>query len=160
MASELTFLPLLWYLFLMSRPPGYLTLRQRRLVEALPTSQSATEAARKAGYSPTSAAESASQSLRLSNVKAALVEIGMDASKFAAVLSLAKRKERLSKLAEPEPEHPDPMRAIDLLNRMDNLYVTRVDQRSIGHLVVHIVPFGGEALIDADVVKDADDAAK
>ena len=142
-----------------SDPSHPLTLKQRRFVEALPTAKSFKDAAIQAGYSissPHMPEVIGSENMRKPEIKAALVELGMDASKFAAVLSIAKRKERLSRLAEPDPEHPDPMRAIDLLNRMESLYVDRT-QGEVTHrleLVVKLRPTVISA-IDAKVLPDA-----
>ena len=46
----------------------------------------------------------------------------LDPAKYAAILEPVFRKQRLSKLAELDPEHPDPVKAIDVLNRMDRIY--------------------------------------
>lgn len=61
---------------------------------------------------------------RMSNpeVRAALVEMGIEPGKYTAIMSTLKRKQRLSKLAEADPEHPDPVRAIAELNRMERVY--------------------------------------
>lgn len=112
--------------------PHNLTLKQRRFVQALPTAASLTDAALKAGYSPTgaSATVSASQTVRKANVQAA-IKAQADAANSDAIMSIRQRKARLTLLALPDPEHPDPMRAIDLLNRMEQVYVERTQSETV-----------------------------
>lgn len=125
--------------------PRKLTLKQRRFVEKLALASSGTDAAMqtydihgKNVYNI--AAEIASQNLKKPAVAAAIAEIN-DASKYATIMSLVKRKERLSKLAESEPEHPDPIRAIDLLNKMEQIYGEREEKGSPTHIEItyHVI---------------------
>ena len=109
-----------------------LTPKQRRFVEALPTAKSGTDAAIKAGYDLSRCSDPndmahviASENIRKPAIQRALKEIN-EMSKFAAVLSLAQRKERLSKLSLAEPRSHDPIRAIDILNKMDDVYTQHV----------------------------------
>lgn len=99
-----------------------LTVKQRRFVQALPTAVSATQAALAAGYSPKAAAESASDTLKKPYIQAALAK---QARLTGGVMTLLKRKERLSELALPNPEHPDPVAAIKELNHMESVGLDR-----------------------------------
>ena len=103
--------------------PDGLTLRQRRLVHELPLAPSQAEAGRRAGYSDKSqgAKVIVSQTLTKPNVQKAIAEL-QEKTTSALVMSLLQRKERLSELAEADPEHPDPVKAIAELNRMERVY--------------------------------------
>ena len=115
---------------------GGLTLKQQRFVQELPTASSQKDAALKAGYSPAGAKVEASLALTKPNVLAALAAQNQ-ATTSEKVMSLLKRKERLSRLAEPDPEHPDPMRAIDILNRMESVYIEKAQVEQRIEIVVH-----------------------
>ena len=131
-----------------------LTPKQQRFVEKLPTASSATAAAIEAGYSLSSAAESASQSLRLSNVKAALAE---QQAQIAApsIATQIERKELLTAslrgvLPPAEQLSITPelrLKASDQLNRMESLYITKVDQRIVGHITIQVVDFDAAEVI-------------
>ena len=124
--------------------PRPLTLKQRRFVQELPLARSQTEAAIKAGYSPgANATVRASELVRNSNVAPA-IQAAQEAATSEKVMSVLRRKERLSHLAEPDPEHPDPIHAIDLLNRMESLYVDRSEVKSAAVVVLEVRHFGGE----------------
>lgn len=105
-----------------------LTLKQQRFVDALPLANSLTDAAIKAGYgsgvNENAAHVMAYDNLRKPTVLAAIAE-QRDAAKFAAALSVVERKERLSRLAQPDPEHPDPVAAIKELNRMESIGIVK-----------------------------------
>ncbi len=45
--------------------------------------------------------------------------------KFAAILNVVERKERLSRLAQSDPDHPDPVAAIKELNRMESIGIAK-----------------------------------
>ena len=123
--------------------PDGLTIKQRKFVNEFPLATSQTDAAIKAGYSPIVAAEVGSQNLRNSKIAAAL-SAQNEAATSEAVMSLLKRKERLSKLALPDPEHPDPIKAIDTLNRMERVYGDPADAAKGTSVIVLVVTgFGG-----------------
>ena len=110
----------------MTTKPRPLSLKQQRFVQALPSAKSATDAARIAGYSNTGATATvkASQLVRNVNVRQALAA-QQQAAETAGILSLSQRKLRLSQLASRDPDHPDPVRAIAELNRMERVYDDR-----------------------------------
>ena len=128
-----------------SADPDGLTLRQRRFVQELPLAKSATEAAIKAGYANSSEAAKvrASENVTKSNIAAA-IQAQNEAATSAKVMTLLRRKERLSALAEPDPEHPDPIKAIDTLNRMESVYIDRSEVKSAAVIVLVVKGFGGE----------------
>ena len=107
------------------RPP---TLKQTRFAQRLPFVPSATDAAMETYDIPPAnrnmAGVIASQNLRKPAVQAVIAEL-QEKTTSAKVMSLLQRKERLSRLALPDPEHPDPIRAIDTLNRMESVYVDK-----------------------------------
>ena len=102
-------------------PDKPLTRKQARFMAALPLASSNTAAAITAGYSPASAAESASENLRKSNVAIAIAE-QQKALETPAIMAVHQRKERLSELARLTPDTFDPIKAIDVLNRMERIY--------------------------------------
>ncbi len=110
-------------------PQKPLTRRQRNLVKELPLADNNTEAAIKAGFAPNSAAESASENLRRSNVVAA-IEAQQAKVDDAAIATQIERKTWLSKvlrkvnLDEPQPVQAG-LAASDQLNRMESLYITK-----------------------------------
>ena len=103
-----------------SRP---LTPKQRRFVEALPTSSSLTDAVLIAGYDTPrdNAHVVAYDNLRKPAIRDA-VAAQQQAATSEKVMTLLKRKERLSELAIPDPKTPDPLGAIAELNRMERVY--------------------------------------
>lgn len=112
-------------------PDKLLTLKQRRFVEALPLSNSATEAAIKAGYSSTgeSPMVEASRTLRIAKVAEA-IEKQQQALNAPGIATQIERKTWLSKvlrkvnLDEPQPVQAG-LAASDQLNRMESLYVIK-----------------------------------
>ena len=98
--------------------------KKLRFAQILPAGIAAGETqeqiAIKAGYSPASARTSASLNMRKPEVLAPLLRI-QDAATSKDVLSLLKRKERLSRLALNNHD-TDPVRAIAELNRMERVY--------------------------------------
>ena len=75
----------------MKKKKRKLTLKQRRFLKELPTAKSQTEAALKAGYSPSCAKEVGSENLSKSNVKEALIDAlekhGLTENKIAQTLA-------------------------------------------------------------------------
>ena len=115
------------YKSMATQNPDGLTPKQRRFVLELPFAKSQTEAAIKAGYSPgPQASVRASELVRNSNVLPA-IQAQQEAASSAKVMSALKRKERLSRLAIPDPEHPDPVAAIKELNRIEGIGLPRGD---------------------------------
>ena len=102
------------------RKPRPLSQKRQRLIKELPTASSITEAGRKAGFSPRTAYLSAHRAIQNDTVAAAIEQQNALATS-ENVMSLIRRKERLSELAIPDPEHPDPVRAIAELNRMERI---------------------------------------
>ena len=108
--------------------PRPLTLKQRKFVEALPLSNSATEAAIKAGYSNSSEAASvrATELVRNSRVVPAIVA-AQQALAGAAIADARERKTWLSKVLrnvnadEPQTTQAG-LAASDQLNRMERIY--------------------------------------
>ena len=111
-----------------ARKPRPLTLKQQAFVQERILSKSGTEAAMKAYDIPPTdknmAAVIASQNLRKPAVAEAIAEYTAAATS-EKVMSILRRKERLSSLAEPDPEHPDPVAAIKELNRMESIGLPR-----------------------------------
>ena len=104
-----------------SRP---LSLKRQRLIQELPTASSNTQAGLRAGFGNGINARSAEVqvSRALSNpIVAAAADAAIKAATSEKVMSVVKRKERLSELATPDPEHPDPVSAIKELNRMERI---------------------------------------
>lgn len=116
----------------------FLTPKQRRFLNALSTAPTQRQAAIDAGYSPASAGTAASQTIRNLNFQKALAAKELQEADDPGILSIQQRKQRLSELAQPNPIHPDPLRAIDILNRMENLYVQRPDTTEVRITVVYV----------------------
>ena len=107
--------------------PQKLRRKAQRFVDLLPLSDSATQAAIDAGYNVKDrlvARNIASENMAKPGIQAALRE-QLVAEKFAAILTIVQRKERLSRLTHPDPEHPDPVAAIRELNRMEMIGVPK-----------------------------------
>ena len=105
------------------RQPRLPTLKQVRFAEVLPTARTLTDAVLDAGYdtSRANAHVIANENLRKPAVQVLIAEL-QEKTTSALVMSLLRRKERLSELAKPDPEHPDPVKAIAELNRMERVY--------------------------------------
>ena len=111
-----------------------LTLKQQRFVDALPLSNSATEAAIKAGYSSTgeSPMVEASRTLRIANVAKA-IEKQQQALNAPTIATQIERKELLTAslrgtlppAAQPSITPELRLKASDQLNRMEQLYAPR-----------------------------------
>ena len=132
-----------------SKKPRDLTPRQRRFVQELPLARTPTEAAIKAGYSNASEAAHvrAAELVRHSTVGLA-IQAQHQAATSEKVMSQLKRKERLSELAIPDPEHPDPVDAIRELNRMERVY----DDRAPVGDTYNTVVLAGYSLADLELM--------
>lgn len=91
-----------------------------------------TEAAIAAGYSERTAAQQAARLLRNVKVIQRLEELAKDAIR-KQIISADKRAAVLSKIALDEEAEPSArIRAIDVLNKMDGLYVIKAEVQIVG----------------------------
>jgi phage terminase small subunit len=98
-----------------------LTEKQRKFV--LYYEGDATKAAIKAGYSPKTAHVTGYENLRKPMVAAALLKRQIPKDE-KAVASVVRRQEILTEIAE-QTDHKDRVKAVDVLNKMDALYIQR-----------------------------------
>lgn len=71
----------------------------------------------------------------------------LDLAKYAAILEPVFRRQRLSKLAELDPEHPDPVKAIDILNKMDKLYAPEGAVAATIHITFTDISFSQKPVV-------------
>ena len=115
-----------------AKKPRPLTLKQRRLVQALPTAPSLTDAALKAGYgngsNENAAHVRAYETVRKPHVAAAIADLNAMAQS-SAIASAIERKEALSRVLREPETGPYPIQAVisasDQLNRMERVYDDR-----------------------------------
>ena len=85
------------------------------------------EAAKAAGYSEKSASSIGSQLLKNSKVLEYIEQLRLDAQR-KTIMGIIERQETLTEIARNVAnEASDRNRAIDLLNKMDGVYIVRVD---------------------------------
>lgn len=78
-----------------------------------------------AGYAKNSAHVTGSRLLRKANIATALAKV-VDAQTQSAVADAAERRELLTGMARSKDEHPVArLKAVDILNKMDGLYVQK-----------------------------------
>ena len=86
-----------------------------------------TEAAIAAGYSEKSASSLGSQLLKNPKVLEYIEQLRLDAQR-KSIMGIIERQETLTVIARnPEAAEADRNRAIDILNKMDGIYLVRVD---------------------------------
>ena len=86
-----------------------------------------TEAAIAAGYSEKSASSLGSQLLKNPKVLAYIEQLRLDAQR-KSIMGITERQETLTEIARnSKAAEADRNRAIDILNKMDGLYLVRVD---------------------------------
>lgn len=86
-----------------------------------------TEAAITAGYSEKSASSLGSQLLKNPKVLDYIEQLRLDAQR-KTIMGITERQETLTVIARnPEAAEADRNRAIDILNKMDGIYLVRVD---------------------------------
>lgn len=105
---------------------GKLTERQRRFVENFAKTGNASEAARLAGYK--SPGVEGHRLLKNAKIACAIEAISSEVTS-KNILSIEERKERLTELSESENE-PAAIKAIDTLNKMDAVYIQKLDIRA------------------------------
>jgi phage terminase small subunit len=105
-----------------------LSERERRFVEAYmgPCAGNATKAAESAGYSPKTARQIASRLLTKANIRAAVNEARADLT-TEAIADAKERRELLTKHARNMQEPVSSIKAVDVLNKMDGIYIEKHD---------------------------------
>jgi phage terminase small subunit len=126
-----------------------LTEKQRRFVQHY--TGNATEAAKLAGYSEKSAYSVGQENLRKPVIQKAL-QIKQQEQESSTIASIAERKEILTDIAKGENEKTA-VKAIDVLNKMDALYIQRVKDET------DYTGLSEEEMI-ADVLADSERRAK
>ena len=102
------------------------------------TGGNGTEAAIRAGYSEKTAAQAASRLLKNVKVQQYLEELAKDAAR-KGIITIENRQQILSKVAKDDSEDTYArIRAIDVLNKMDGVYVTKLDVTINGSLAVKL----------------------
>lgn len=102
------------------------------------TGGNGTEAAIRAGYSEKTAAQAASRLLKNVKVQQYLEELAKDAAR-KGIITIDKRQQILSGVAsDTKADTNVRIRAIDVLNKMDGVYVTKVDVTINGSLAVKL----------------------
>ena len=85
------------------------------------------EAAKAAGYSEKSASSLGSQLLKNPKVLEYIEQLRLDAQR-KTIMGIIERQEKLTKIARDEKEKTfDRLAAIDMLNKMDGVYIVKVD---------------------------------
>lgn len=85
------------------------------------------EAAKSAGYSEKSASSLGSQLLKNPKVLEYIEQLRLDAQR-KTIMGIIERQEKLTKIARDEKEKTfDRLAAIDMLNKMDGVYIVKVD---------------------------------
>lgn len=98
----------------------------------------ATAAAIVAGYSEKTAAQAGSRLLKNVKVKQYLQELANDANR-KQIITIDKRQEILSQVALDENAETNArIRAIDVLNKMDGIYIAKVEVNVCGNLAVKL----------------------
>lgn len=109
--------------------PKKLTPKERRFVTAYigEAAGNGTKAAILAGYAKKSAAVTASQLLRKPNIAAELTKV-VALTEQSTVANAAERRELLTRMARDIEAHPlARLKAVDIHNKMDGLYVQKHD---------------------------------
>ncbi len=102
------------------------------------TGGNGTEAASRAGYSEKTAAQAASRLLKNVKVQQYLEELAKDAAR-KGIITIDKRQQILSEVAQDSDADTNArIRAIDVLNKMDGVYVTKLDVTVNGSLSVKL----------------------
>ncbi|NWK54313.1 hypothetical protein HW115_01725 [Verrucomicrobiaceae bacterium N1E253] len=113
--------------------------QQRNALRYVATGMTLTEAGRKAGYSVSNAPQMVSKLMRRADAQEYLGTL-RDKADTPFILDITARKEHLSKIATSQLATPtEQMAAIHLLNKMDGLYVQKVEA-DINHGGVMLVP--------------------
>lgn len=98
----------------------------------------ATEAAKAVGYAEKSASVAGSRLLKNDKVQQMLKELSNDSAR-KRIITIEKRQEVLSVIALDESaEHNARIRAIDVLNKMDGIYIAKVEVNVGGSLAVKL----------------------
>lgn len=118
--------------------PRPLNKKQRAALEYVAQGMTQSEAGRKAGYSVNNAPKVVSMLLKRDDAKQYLQRI-IEASQSPMILDVRQRKEHLSKIATSQLSTPgEQMAAIHLLNKMDGIYVTKLeaDVKATGGIMI------------------------
>lgn len=98
----------------------------------------ATAAAISAGYSDKTAAQAGSRLLKNVKIKQYLQELANDANR-KQIITIEKRQEILSKVALDEDADDNArIRAIDVLNKMDGIYIQKLEVNVTGNLAMKL----------------------
>ena len=101
-----------------------LTPKQEKFCIEYAASGNATQAAIKAGYSNKTAYSIGQENLKKPEIIARIQEIGKRETK-ARIMSVDRRQERLTELAENSIDGNVVVRAIETLNKMDGIYIQK-----------------------------------
>ena len=116
-----------------------LTIRQEAFCMAYAKSGNATEAYKQAGYkvkTDKAAGVNAARLLGNARIKARLKEIG-EQTNTSKVLSIQQRKELLTEFAtDSDTAKADRLKAVDILNKMDAVYIQKQDVNMSGGVVI------------------------
>lgn len=101
--------------------------QQRNALRYVAQGMTLTQAGRKAGYAPSNAPQMVSKLMKRNDAQKYLGTLRKK-SDNAVILSVTARKEHLSKIVTSQLSTPgEQMAAIHLLNKMDGVYVTKVE---------------------------------
>lgn len=78
------------------------------------------------GYTDKSIYEKASHIAKTDKIRARIAELRKETD-TPRVMSAQKRKERLTEIINTSPDNNEQMKAIDLLNKMDGEYTTKIE---------------------------------
>lgn len=101
-----------------------LTLKQEGFCIEYAACGNATQAAINAGYSPKTAYSIGQENLKKPEIVAKIQEISKRETQ-ARIMSVDRRQERLSELAENSEDGNVVVRAIETLNKMDGIYIQK-----------------------------------
>ena len=125
--------------------PRPLNKKQRAALEYVAQGMTQSEAGRKAGYSVNNAPKVVSMLLKRDDAREYLQRI-TETSQSPMVLDVRQRKEHLSKIATSQLSTPgEQMAAIHLLNKMDGVYVTKVEADVVTTGGIMVVPMASNS---------------
>jgi phage terminase small subunit len=108
-------------------PPKPLTMKEARFVEEYLIDGNATRAAIEAGYARKSAAVTGSNLIRKPNVSGA-IQAAREKLSSRLILTADQRRAILAEIANAPGQHPlARIKAIDVHNKMDGLYVQKLE---------------------------------
>ena len=106
-----------------------LTPRQQKFCEYYAASGNASEAARQAGYKEKNADATGRENLRKPTVQAYIKELS-ERDRKGRIMSIEERQELLTKIASECEDNNARLKAVEILNKMDGVYITKAEVKN------------------------------